>query len=205
MKQLEEEIMEWAEKYSFDQLSPDMQKSVLSSISSEEYNQVHETFNSYSALFGADENKLQPSAHILPDLMQKQNAKKNGLAKILVYKMPVYQAVAACFLLLGLAYFSLKPKVESAAEIAVQKPVVERIYDTVYIEKPSIEKEPRVIEKKVFVQGKCNEPHLNKVNASREKFLAHDSVTPISVGDIVRSYGNTTVSAEKLEKFKMPM
>lgn len=190
------DIQEWAEDYSFDQLSEDKQKIVLNTISEEEYNDWHDMLMHARTFLKEEQNELNPDPSIFKSL-ENRVKKKTPLVAMWTGHIPLYKAAAAC-LLVGIGSYILLGK-EEVKTVVVEKeiPVMEVIHDTITQE---IETVKYVVDKQAQpkVEQAISTPYETPLNYSQIEVKEAPEMKEIS-----SSFGNTFVNVDALEQFKV--
>jgi len=199
------DINEWAENFAFDQLSSDKRAMVISEMSEEEYMELYDTLSSVKGFLVAEQADLEPdesSIKILKERIDEKN-KPTFLAGIFAFKIPAYQAVAACFLMMLGTYFLSGNEEPQTVVVEKEVPIYEVVRDTVFREVPIVEYVTKTIVKNVAPAAKTTS--ITTSHVPEQDYSLRQEVRIPNMNDISKSFGNTAVNAESLEKFKVRM
>jgi len=202
MRENIESINEWAEQFAYHELDVDRQATVLSEMSIDEYDELHKTASVFARFLQEEASDLEPNKESLAVL---QNASKNKkkLGGFFAVRIPAYQAVAACFLVALGSYFLFGKTETNTVVVEKDVPIYEVVRDTIYREIPVVEYITKTVTKKVPSIERTSIP-ISTYVPQEDYALREPSETP-SMNDISKSFGNTVVSAESLERFKVKM
>lgn len=190
------DIQEWAEQYSFDQLSEDKQEIVLKEMDKEEFNDWHALLVNTRSFLKDEQNTPEPDPSIYISLEQRIK-KRPPLAALLTLRIPFYKAAAAC-LLVGLgAYFLFNNHKLETVVVEKEIPIIEIVHDTITREVQTVE----YVIKNIPVSKP--EPSLSTPYEADEDYSRREEITAPQMRDIDRSFGNTVVSTDALEQFKV--
>lgn len=197
------DINEWAEHTAYYQLDIDKQAEVLAHMSIEEYDELHQTMAAFGGLLQEEAAELEPSEASYAALRKKVEKEKKS-AGIFAIRIPAYQAVAACFLAV-LGTYMLFGNRTNVQTVVVEKevPVLELLRDTIFREVPVVEVVTKIIYKERFSEDKPNEVFTTYV-PEQDYAMRQNTPTP-DMSDVSKSFGNTVVSADALEQFKVRM
>ena len=202
-----DKINEWSEQNSFNQLSADKKHIVLLEMSAIEYDELHNVVKGYRDLFSKDSDDLSPrgeSVLILSEMMEKEEKDRKVFGGIWAIKMPLYQAIAACFLIFMTMFFLGGNEDNGSVVVEKEVPVYEIVRDTIYREVPVIEYITKTIIKEIPIIEEPSQLITSSYIPEDDYSLSQPVEVP-SMNDISRSFGNTGVDAESLEKFKVGM
>lgn len=203
MKDNIETINEWAEQFAYHQLDSDKQATVLAEMSIEQYDELHQTIKVFAGFLHDESQDLEPNKGSLATLQKAQSDSKKPVG-ILAIRIPAYQAVAACFLVFMTMFLLQNRGDKTPLVVEKEVPVFEVIRDTIYREVPVIEYITRTIVKEVPVVEERNELIVTSYIPEEDYSLSQPVEVP-SMEDISKSFGNTVVDAEILERFKVGM
>lgn len=196
------DINEWAEHLDYKQLSAEKQAVVLAEMSIEEYDELHETLVVFGGFLQDEGQGLVPRKESLVALQAAAEETKKPVG-IFAIRIPAYQAVAACFLVSLGSYFLFGKTETETVVVEKEVPIYEVVRDTIYREVPVVEYTTKTIIK--------IEPAKEKISLAASTYvpqadyaLRQPAETP-SMNDVSKSFGNTVVSADRLEQFKVRM
>jgi hypothetical protein len=196
------DINEWAEYLAYHQLNEVKQAAVLAEMSIEEYDELHQTVNVFTGFLQDEAQGLEPRKESLVALQQEAEENKKPVS-IFAIRIPAYQAVAACFLIAIGSYFLFGKTETNTVVVEKEVPVYELVRDTIFREVPVIEYVTKTVIRNV--------PAIEKTSIAVSTYvpqadyaLRQAAETP-SMNDVSKSFGNTAVSADRLEQFKVRM
>jgi hypothetical protein len=199
------DINEWAENFAFDQLNSDKRAMVISEMSEEEYMELYDTLSSIKGFLVAEQADLEPDESSFEILKERLDEKKKPvfLAGIFALRIPAYQAVAACFLMMLCTYFLFGNKETQTVVVEKEVPIYEMVRDTVFREVPVVEYVTKTIVKNAAPAAKTTS--ITTTHIPDMDYSMRQEVRIPNMSDISKSFGNTAVNAESLEKFKVRM
>lgn len=198
-------INEWAEQYTFEQLNAEKQKAVLLQMSGEEFDELHYTLASFGGFLIEEKERLEPRVSLFADLSNTFDLQLKGTlwARIVAIKIPAYQAIAACFIAALGTYLLADKTKENTLVVEKEAPVYELVRDTVF-------KEIAVVKyiTKTVIKNMPKETEAEKITTSytpQENYAQRQPSVIPSMEEVTKSFGNSSVNAETLEKFKVRM
>ena len=195
------DINEWAENFAFDQLSSDKRAMVISEMSEEEYMELYDTLSSVKGFLVAEQADLEPDESSFKILKERIDEKNKPT--FFAFKIPAYQAVAACFLMMLGTYILSGNEEPQTVVVEKEVPIYEVVRDTVFREVPIVEYVTKTIVKNVAPAAKTTS--ITTSHVPEQDYSLRQEVRIPNMNDISKSFGNTAVNAESLEKFKVRM
>ncbi len=197
MKRIEQ-IHEWAKELKFSALTADQQEVVLAEMTLDEYEEMHELNASFENLFSGDKT-LTPDAHIQVDLREKVAQK----VKPVFWKRPIpmYGVLSACasIFIIAAVFFSSQT---NDVVVPQNEVVTQVVRDTVYVPQTVVKE----VIKEVYIP--VEQLPVKSINTQyvqeESSILVVSAATPITE-EISKSFGNSKVNSDKLERFKIPM
>ena len=203
MTNKEIQIHEWAETRSYNDLNGFEKEIVDEYFMQQEYDALHELSRDAGPVLIEDLTTAKPnptSVAILTDAVSKQTGRMKHIA-LWQKKLPLYWTAAACLLAFLVSYF-LFSNPNTPETVTQDRTIIQKVYDTLYIDKPIITE----VVKSIYVPVSSHSAPVIQTSfvPDESEYVQEVAPTPSKDG-IVRSFGNSGVDPNALEQFKVQM